>query len=369
MWNVTGYDWTAPPAAVIEQKVSKQIRGGDVILLHDGGHKELGADRAPNSPGDRSPDRKVQIGGIRIRYDPGNDEEKHSDILSETSFVSRMDLCTSPHRERSRAEPTLLRPSQFPYPRTAANASFAAAIVRCTSSSECAVPRNAASYCEGGRYTPLSSMLRKNFPNASVFDFDAESQSVTGPGWKNHVNIDPTRLWQSATPASFAAAATPSTSSAAQLLQPRINLALPIPQLLQHRAPRRHRQRIPRKRPRLIHRPQRRHQIHNLLRPAVRAHRQPSANNFPHRRQVRTNVVKFLRSPVSHTKSRHHFIKNQHRPFPLRQQPQPHQIIVRRGNASHVPDHRLHNHASNLVLVFLERMLDHRKIVERQAPA
>jgi peptidoglycan/xylan/chitin deacetylase (PgdA/CDA1 family) len=47
MWNVTGYDWTAPPAAEIEQKVSKQIRGGDVILLHDGGHQEIGADRAP----------------------------------------------------------------------------------------------------------------------------------------------------------------------------------------------------------------------------------------------------------------------------------------------------------------------------------
>jgi peptidoglycan/xylan/chitin deacetylase (PgdA/CDA1 family) len=46
MWNVTGYDWNAPPAAVIEQKVSKQIRGGDVILLHDGGHKQMGADRA-----------------------------------------------------------------------------------------------------------------------------------------------------------------------------------------------------------------------------------------------------------------------------------------------------------------------------------
>ena len=46
MWNVTGYDWNAPPAAVIERKVAKQIRGGDVILLHDGGHKEMGADRA-----------------------------------------------------------------------------------------------------------------------------------------------------------------------------------------------------------------------------------------------------------------------------------------------------------------------------------
>ncbi len=46
MWNVTGYDWNAPPAAVIERKVAKQMRGGDIILLHDGGHKQAGADRS-----------------------------------------------------------------------------------------------------------------------------------------------------------------------------------------------------------------------------------------------------------------------------------------------------------------------------------
>ncbi len=46
MWNVTGYDWTAPPSSVIEKKVAKQIRGGDVILLHDGGQKKMGADRS-----------------------------------------------------------------------------------------------------------------------------------------------------------------------------------------------------------------------------------------------------------------------------------------------------------------------------------
>ncbi|MBZ5687886.1 MAG: polysaccharide deacetylase family protein [Acidobacteriia bacterium] len=46
MWNVTGYDWSPPPAMVIEKKVSRQIRGGDVILLHDGGHKQMGADRS-----------------------------------------------------------------------------------------------------------------------------------------------------------------------------------------------------------------------------------------------------------------------------------------------------------------------------------
>ena len=46
MWSVTGYDWNAPPAAVIERKCSRQILGGDVILLHDGGHKQMGADRS-----------------------------------------------------------------------------------------------------------------------------------------------------------------------------------------------------------------------------------------------------------------------------------------------------------------------------------
>jgi len=46
MWNVTGYDWNAPPAAMIENKVVRQMRGGDVILLHDGGHRAWATDRA-----------------------------------------------------------------------------------------------------------------------------------------------------------------------------------------------------------------------------------------------------------------------------------------------------------------------------------
>lgn len=46
MWNVTGFDWQAPSAASIEKKVERQVRGGDVILLHDGGHKQMGADRS-----------------------------------------------------------------------------------------------------------------------------------------------------------------------------------------------------------------------------------------------------------------------------------------------------------------------------------
>jgi peptidoglycan/xylan/chitin deacetylase (PgdA/CDA1 family) len=46
MWNITGYDWNAPSAEYIQDKVTSHVRGGDVILLHDGGHLEFGADRS-----------------------------------------------------------------------------------------------------------------------------------------------------------------------------------------------------------------------------------------------------------------------------------------------------------------------------------
>lgn len=46
MWNITGYDWKAPSPEFIEQKVGPKIRGGGVILLHDGGHASFGTDRS-----------------------------------------------------------------------------------------------------------------------------------------------------------------------------------------------------------------------------------------------------------------------------------------------------------------------------------
>jgi len=46
MWTVTCFDWKKTTADRVEQHARKQITGGDVILMHDGGFEQMGADRA-----------------------------------------------------------------------------------------------------------------------------------------------------------------------------------------------------------------------------------------------------------------------------------------------------------------------------------
>ena len=46
MWNVTCYDWKAKSAEEIVARAERRIRGGDVILLHDGAHVRMGANRS-----------------------------------------------------------------------------------------------------------------------------------------------------------------------------------------------------------------------------------------------------------------------------------------------------------------------------------
>jgi peptidoglycan/xylan/chitin deacetylase (PgdA/CDA1 family) len=46
MWNVSCYDWKPISADEIARHAARQIRGGDVILLHDGGHRRMGVDRS-----------------------------------------------------------------------------------------------------------------------------------------------------------------------------------------------------------------------------------------------------------------------------------------------------------------------------------
>ncbi len=46
MWNVTCYDWKAKSADEIVRHAERQIRGGNVILLHDGEFHRVGVDRS-----------------------------------------------------------------------------------------------------------------------------------------------------------------------------------------------------------------------------------------------------------------------------------------------------------------------------------
>lgn len=45
MWRVTCYDWKAKSAEEIVKHAERQIRGGDVILLHDGEYHRIGGNR------------------------------------------------------------------------------------------------------------------------------------------------------------------------------------------------------------------------------------------------------------------------------------------------------------------------------------
>ncbi len=46
MWRVTCYDWKATTPERVVAHAARQIGGGDVILLHDGGYLAMGSDRS-----------------------------------------------------------------------------------------------------------------------------------------------------------------------------------------------------------------------------------------------------------------------------------------------------------------------------------
>ena len=77
----------------------------------------------------------------------------------------------------------------------ASNASLAAWTVLSTTSSVCAVEKNAASNWEGARYTPPPSMAVKKRPKRAVSLALALGQSRTGVSLKKVQNIVPTRVW------------------------------------------------------------------------------------------------------------------------------------------------------------------------------
>jgi len=46
MWGVSSYDWSAKSSEEVEQRVIRDVRGGEVVLMHDGDHARMGANRS-----------------------------------------------------------------------------------------------------------------------------------------------------------------------------------------------------------------------------------------------------------------------------------------------------------------------------------
>jgi peptidoglycan/xylan/chitin deacetylase (PgdA/CDA1 family) len=66
MWNVTCYDWKPTTPHRIMAHVERQIRGGDIILLHDGGYLKMGAGRSHSVEATELIIRKYTDGGHRF---------------------------------------------------------------------------------------------------------------------------------------------------------------------------------------------------------------------------------------------------------------------------------------------------------------
>ncbi|HEV2022546.1 MAG TPA: polysaccharide deacetylase family protein [Terriglobales bacterium] len=66
MWSVPGNDWKLPTPEAIEGRVARHVRGGDVILLHDGGHWHMGVDRAPTVAATEQLISRYQADGFRF---------------------------------------------------------------------------------------------------------------------------------------------------------------------------------------------------------------------------------------------------------------------------------------------------------------
>ena len=46
LWSAAGYDWRAKSAQQIADNIGRRVRGGEVILLHDGDHRQPDGDRS-----------------------------------------------------------------------------------------------------------------------------------------------------------------------------------------------------------------------------------------------------------------------------------------------------------------------------------
>src|SRR5205814_2051019 len=137
-------------------------------------------------------------------------------------------------------------------------------------------------------------------------------------------------------------------------------------ELTQLRQSRRHRQRISRKRPRLINWSIRGKLVHDFGASPECADRQTTADHFTQHGQIRFDSINFLSAAARDTKTGHHFIENQKRSVFRTFLAQDRQKILFWKIKPGVRRNRLENYRCDLIFIFAERFPDKIDIVERQ---
>ena len=184
-------------------------------------------------------------------------------------------------------------------------------------------------------------------PNRAVSEVLALAKSFTFLSVKNPVNMEPTRLNVTGTPASAAAARSPCSRSAESFLQRLVDARLR--KQLQRLDAGGHGQRISRKRSCLIDGPDGRYLFHDLALAAERAHRQTAADDLAEAGQVGFDLVELLCAAEGDAEAGHDLVEDQDDAVLIADLTQPFEETRLRRHAAHVPRHRLNDDAGDLL--------------------
>jgi hypothetical protein len=112
-----------------------------------------------------------------------------------------------------------------------------------------------------------------------------------------------------------------------------------------------HCQRIPRERPRLVHRPRRRHALHEIATTAVRRGGKSTADDLAQRDQVGAHAKALTRSAGGNAKAGHDLVEDEQRTRGVARRPQGTKELEVGRNEAAVADHGLDDDGSQAITV------------------
>jgi hypothetical protein len=214
----------------------------------------------------------------------------------------------------------------------------------------------------GGEINAILQHFLKNFANRILSATLTVFQSIGLVSLKNVVNIVPTRVCWMGIPACFAAEAIPASnwlaawSRLSQQSSDRINSNAASPALIAKG--------IARQGARLIHGTGGRDQLHDLALPTIRTDREPTADHFAQRGQVRLDIIERLRAALVDAEARHDFVEDKQAAFARSNCTQSFKKPWQRRDNTHVPGDWFDNDGCNLFGIFFIQGFHRFEIIE-----